>query len=246
MSRIITYNIPDARYSTENTLGKTSTVEFFGPDILVVWVINNEHVTRIVDSFPKDEVPDRPTPLNYTPVEIDTRESDENAVRVALIYGGIAEQRQLEVVIPSDALPNKIIADPTDIREVYSRPKALEDCIDLETGEWAPLAFRTGNTTERTDESIKNIRNGLLWPSDSKIADDMPAGLKQEWATFRQTLRDLPVIAADIPNELIQMPLAPDEDDGFSNNDDVTVISPDQRTEDDQWAVDNQLPTNIT
>ncbi len=91
---------------------------------------------------------------------------------------------------------------------------------------------------------MRGIRDGLLWPTDSKIADDMPAELKQEWLDFRSTLRELPTLTADIPNNLIGYPTAPDEPDPLDLLENFVSIA--DRTEADQDAIDSQLPDNIT
>ncbi len=241
--RTITYKMPNERYGTDDSMGKTSTCEFNGPDKLVCWVINNEDDTRVVDSFPENEVPARPTPLNYTVVEIDSTKSDENALLVGLLWGGIGEMRHLEVNNGVDAIPNKVIADPTDIREIFDKPAAMYG-YDLNTETWAPLVYCTGDTLDRTDESVRGIRDGLLFPTDSKIADDMPAALKQEWLDFRSTLRELPTLTADIPNNLIGYPTAPDEPDPLDLLENFVSIA--DRTAADQDAIDSQLPDNIT
>lgn len=241
--RTITYKLPNERYGTDDSMGKTSTCEYNGPDKLVCWVINNEEVTRVVDSFAEDEVPDRPTPLNYTVVEIDATESDENAVLVSLLYGGNGEIRMIEINNGVDEIPNKVIADPTDIREIFDKPKAMNG-YDLNTETWAALEYCTGDTVDRTDESVRGIRDGLLFPTDSKIADDMPAELKQEWLDFRSVLRELPTLTANIPNNLIGYPTAPDQPNPLDLLQEFVTL--DNRTETDQWAIDNQLPNNIT
>ena len=247
MAKTITYKIPNERYGTDDSEGKTASVEYNGPDTLVCWVINNEPKTRVVDSFAKEDVPDRPTPQNYTAVEIDATASDENAVRVALIYGGIPVQMQLEVDNGVAEIPNKHIADPTDIREVYSKPKAIEDCIDLDTMEWTPLAYRTGNIPDRTDENLRHIRDGLLDTSDGKMVSDMPDALAAEWTTYRQTLRDLPALTAAIDNTFVTYPTAPNEIPHLTlveNTGHLVKIA--DRSVDQQAAVDNQTPANIT
>jgi len=245
MEKLITYKIPNERYGTDDSEGKTSTVSYNGPDKLICWVINNEDVTRIVDAFAEDELPDRPTPKNYTVVEIDATESDENALRIALIYGGIPSQRQLEVDNGVAELPNPAIADPMHLREVYSLPKAMDnDCINLDTMEWKPLEYRTGDTADRDDASVRTIRDALLHPTDGKIAEDMPESLKQEWLDFRQQLRDLPSLTTNIPNNLIGYPTAPDQPDGLDLIEDLVRIA--DRTQSDQESIDLQLPDNIT
>ena len=247
MAKTITYKIPNERYGTDDSEGKTASVEYNGPDTLVCWVINNEPKTRVVDSFAKEDVPERPTPLNYTAVEIDATASDENALRVALIYGGLPVQMQLEVDNGVAEIPNKHIADPTHVLEVYDKPKAMEGCIDLDTGVWAPLEYRTGDIPDRTDANLRHIRDGLLDSSDQKMVSDMPDALAAEWTTYRQTLRDLPALTAAVDNTFVTYPTAPNEpaqlDLAESTGHLVRIAD---RSAAQQAAIDNQTPANIT
>ena len=247
MAKTITYKIPNERYGTNDSEGKTASAEYNGPDKLVCWVINNEPKTRVVDSFAEADVPERPTPQNYTAVTIDATASDENAVRVSLIYGGIPVQAQLEVDNGVAEIPNKHIADPTDIREVYSKPKAMEDCIDLDTGVWTPLAYRTGNIPDRTDENLRHIGDGLLDTSDQKMVSDMPDALAAEWTTYRQTLRDLPALTAAVDNTFVTYPTAPNEIDHLTLTESTGhLVRIADRSAAQQAAIDNQTPANIT
>jgi hypothetical protein len=247
VAKTITYKIPNERYGTDDSEGKTASVEYNGPDTLVCWVINNEPKTRVVDSFAKEDVPERPTPQNYTAVEIDATASDENALRVALIYGGLPVQMQLEIDNGVAEIPNKHIADPTHVLEVYDKPKAIEDCIDLDTGVWTPLEYRTGDISSRTDEDLRNRRNGHLDASDGKMVADLPADLDAVWTTYRQVLRDLPALTAAVDNTFVTMPTPPNEpahlDLAESTGHLVRIAD---RSAAQQAAIDNQTPANIT
>ena len=247
MAKTITYKIPNERYGTDDSEGKTASVEYNGPDTLVCWVINNEPKTRVVDSFAKEDVPERPTPLNYTAVEIDATASDENALRVALIYGSLPVQMQLEVDNGVAEIPNKHIADPAHVLEVYDKPKAIEDCIDLDTMEWAPLEYRTGDIPDRTDANLRQIRDGLLDTSDQKMVSDMPDALAAEWTTYRQTLRDLPALTAAVDNTFVTYPTAPNEPANLDLAESTGhLVRIADRSAAQQAAIDNQTPANIT
>jgi hypothetical protein len=63
-------------------------------------------------------------------------------------------------------------------------------------------------------EQLIIVRNNGLTASDSKIADDMPAAVKQKWLDYRQALRDLPATFGygtenEIPAYMVNFPVEP-------------------------------------
>lgn len=231
MQRTLTYKIPDELYSTSDLLGKTSTQDFNGPDTIILYIDkDNGH---IYNSFIPSEEPNAPVPLNINRV-VFTATTDEDFVKIALIYGGLDKPKVYEVIVGPADQPNTIVKDPTDLREVYDEKALMENWT-------APLQYRI-NKKPITIDFIKNIRNEKLAASDGKIAPDMPESLKQAWLDYRQKLRDLPVDWADCPTWLIRFPLSPDETiDSRFNDPEVDVIRVYQRTEKDREAL-LQLP----
>jgi hypothetical protein len=231
ISRLLRYSIPDVLYSTENTLGKTSTQLYEGPDQLVLWI--DKETGRIMQSFEVENEPDRPLPLDLKR-EILYADTEENCIKIALIYGGLEDPKIYEVAVGPEDQANAQLVDPSDIRTVYNREPVDADYK-------APLQFMV-YVRDRTDEFIRRERNARLAKSDGKIAPDMPEEMKQKWLDYRQKLRDLPADWADVPNFLIQFPRDPEDDWVPFSNPHVKVIRIHERTADDNDALSNLPP----
>ena len=62
ITKMLTYSIPDHLYSLENTLGKTSTQLYEGPDEIVMWL--DKETGYLTQAFAPEDEPDRPLPLD--------------------------------------------------------------------------------------------------------------------------------------------------------------------------------------
>lgn len=234
MSRTLTFNLPDELYSTQRTQGKTGTQTYYGPDEIILHIEKSDGT--IFESFAPGEEHDRPLALNLRR-EVFTAQSDEDYIKIALIYGGLQEPKVYEVDIGPEDHPNTTIKDPTDIREVFDEMAVMRDYKQ-------PLQFRV-QSRDRSDEWLRKVRNGLLRASDGKVSDDMPEELKQAWLTYRQKLRDLPLDLAAVPNYFIRFPRSPeDEFDPYFENPAVTVIRIADRTPADIEKM-KQLPPGV-
>lgn len=231
ISRLLRYSIPDVLYSTENTLGKTSTQLYEGPDQLVLWL--DKETGRVMQSFEVEKEPDRPLPLDLKR-EILVADSEENCIKIALLYGGLETPKIYEVAVGPTDQANAQLVDPSDIRTVYAKEPVNVDYK-------APLQFNI-YIRDRTDEFIRRERNSMLAQSDGKIAPDMPEEMKQKWLDYRQKLRDLPSDWADVPNFLIQFPRAPDDDFVQFSDPHVKVIRIHERDASDIEALSNLPP----
>ena len=234
MARMLTYNLPDHRFSTERTLGKTATQLYNGPDEIVLHI--SKETGGIFESFTVDGEHDRPLALDLERV-VFKAESDEDYIKIALIYGGLEEPKVYEVQTGPDYHPNITIKDPSDIREVFDEGAVMANYQ-------APLQFKVLGR-DRSDAWLRKIRNQLLAQSDGKISDDMPAELKQKWLDYRQQLRDLPDTLSEVPNDLTRMPRHPNEDyDAWFDNPHVEVIRIADRTAEDLIRL-RQLPPGV-
>jgi hypothetical protein len=186
-----------------------------------------------MQSWAPEYEPDRPLPLDLKR-EILKADTDENCIKIGLIYGGLEDPKIYEVEVgPSDQV-NAQLVDPSDIRTVYNREP-------VDANYKAPLEFMV-YVRNRTDEFIRRERNSRLSASDGKIAPDMPEEMKQKWLDYRQKLRDLPDDWADVPNFLIQFPRPPDDPYVQFSNPHVKVIRIHERTADDNDALSNLPP----
>ena len=82
--------------------------------------------------------------------------------------------------------------------------------------------------------------------TDSRIAEDMPADVKQKWLDHRQKLRDIPQDWAAVPNHLIKWPTDPDGeyDEPYVRNEDPDheIIMVADRTAEDADAIGQLTP----
>jgi hypothetical protein len=235
ITKMLTYNIPDELYSNETTLGKTSTQLYNGPEEIVIWADKETGYVR--ETWHPDEEPDRPLPLDIKR-EILRADTDENTIKIALLWGGLEPPKRYEVQVGPADQPNAVITDPTDIRLVFNQ-------VDLPTNYKAPLEFLEYKRTVDWN-FLKNVRNSLLAASDGRIAEDMPESIKQKWIAYRQKLRDLPEDWGNVPTYLVRFPMSPDEtSDPNFDDPDAPVIRIADRTDADKEAL-SQLPSGVS
>ena len=229
---MLTYSIPDKLYSLENTLGKTSTQLYEGPDEIVMWL--DKETGYLMQAFAPEDEPDRPLPLDLKR-EILKADTDINCCKIGLIYGGLETPKIYEVAVGPVDQPNATVVDPSDIRIVYDRDTVTADYT-------APLKF-VEHKRIPSDDFIRSRRDSLLAKSDGKIAPDMPEALKQQWLSYRQKLRDLPVDWADVPNYLVRFPRSPEDGPNMEfENEHVQVIRIADRDASDADALSNLPP----
>jgi len=236
INKTITYKVPDQRHSMVDSEGKTSTEVYHGPSKLILWLCKTDNTegedygkNDIMHVWDADDMTERPMPLDCYQVELDATESDEMALRAGMLApaGGhdnveaklsgddgitglcFKKPKLYEVDVGPADQKNKFIPDPSSVMEVYAKQDLAVDAYNPATGKWKPLKYRTGTTEDRTDESIRTIRNGYLSGSDNMFNEDMPADLITEWHDYRKTLRDIPADWADVPNEFIVFPTEP-------------------------------------
>ena len=234
ITKTLTYSIPDEMFSTETKLGKTSTQVYDGPDHIIMWV--NKDTGYLEETHSPDEEPDCPFPLHLRR-EILRADTTENTIKIGLLWGGLETPKVYEVAVGPADQPNAITPDPSDLRQVYNEYALYPDYK-------APLQFLT-QQRDRSWNFLREERDHRLYMSDSKLAEDMPEGLKQQWREYRQKLRNLPKDWDGVPGYLVRFPLAPDEgiDPNF-NDPQVPVIRIADRTEADNDAI-GQFPNGV-
>jgi|LWDU01.1.fsa_nt_gi hypothetical protein len=226
IQKTLTYKIPNTRHTDDDSEGKTSTCEYNGPSLLKVWI---DRETGGVDAvFDADDMTEQPLPLDKFEVDLDCND-DNNAIIGSMIYGGIADPLRFEIQVGPADENNILVTDPTDIMEVYSKEHFNTNAVNEESGEWKSLIYKEA-CVEISDEQVRSNRNSVLEACDNMIAEDMPEAVKQQWMDYRQKLRDLPANWANVPNEFIAFPDAPDGK-GYDCEYDDTIIQIADRNE---------------
>jgi len=219
MKKTITYDLPDVRFGQVSTEGKTSTQDYDGIESLILWTDKeNGSIERTFDPANMTEQP-RPLHLNENTLAAD---SDENIIKISLLFGGIAPTKFFEVAVGPATQPNALIADPTDIRDVFSENDILDDYT-------APLVFKNEDdrAASRSWDFIRGERNSRLESSDSKVSSDMPEALTAEWVNYREALRSMPEDWAGVPVEFIKFPISPaidDTDNTLEEREEINII----------------------
>ena len=229
----VSYVMPDVYEGNSATQNKTSTMPYDGPEELILWV--DKESGHIQETWDKDDYTERPVPLNCTEERIKA-DSDENMIKIGMLFGGFAIPKIYEVRVGPAGDKNSEVVDPSDPRKIYDENAVVED--------WqAPIKFKT-DWRHKTDEQIRNIRNGRLSQSDAKVPADMPEDLRKEWEAYRQKLRDIPQDWAAVPNHFIKFPVAPDGEYASEpeNDDEVPVIMVSERTAEDNDAIGQLIP----
>ena len=231
MKKLLTYNLPNVRFGSDFSEGKTSTQPYDGLESLILWT---EKETGLIErTFDPADMTEQPRPLHLDEnvLEADTM---ENTIKIALLFGGIEPTKFYEVSVGPADQPNALIPDPTDIRDVFSENDILADYT-------ADLVFKGEEdriaTGARSWDFIRDLRNTRLEESDSKVVSDMPADLKALWVTYREQLRNMPVDWANVPVEFIKFPVSPandDVDNTFEALEEIDMIMiPDRSTQDE-------------
>jgi len=237
VQKIVTYDLPDEfeMLSPTKAMGKTSTQSYDGPSTLILWI--DKESQDIEQTWDKDDYTERPVPLNCEVKELNA-DTDENAIKIGILFGGFAERKLYEVRVGPVDEDNIIIADPSDPRQIFSENDIIDDYTK-------PLVFRS-DYRRRSDDFIRAERNSRLKQSDSRIAEDMPDEVKAKWLAYRQKLRDIPADWAAVPNHMVRWPTDPDGeyDDPYARNEDPEhdIIMVAARTADDADAIAQLTP----
>ena len=237
VQKVVTYDVPDEFEQAVPTkaLGKTSTQSYDGPSTLILWI--DKETKDIEQTWDKDDYTDQPVPLNLEVKELNA-DTDENTIKIALLFGGFAERKLYEVAVGPVEDDNAVIVDPSDPRMIFSENDIIDDYTK-------PLVFRT-DFRRRDDAFIREERNAKLKQSDSRIAEDMPDEVKAKWLAYRQKLRDIPADWSAVPNHLIKWPTDPDGeyDEPYIRDEDPEhkVIRIAERTADDADAIAQLAP----
>ena len=215
---LLTYRIPDERYGQADVLGKTSTIQYEGPEKLILWLTKDGN--NLEEAWDADDMTERPIPGDMYQVELDAKAGDKECLIAGMIgpstetYHPFGNLKRYEIKTGPDDVPNSSIKDPTYPSHVFDRNDLVENIYDPETKQFKNLIYHdnTPNMALLTDDGIRHKRNKLLEGSDNMAAaSDIPDDVKQGWLDYRKKLRDLPADWKESPNELIEWPKDPDK-----------------------------------
>ena len=235
IQKTVTYNMPDEYEGNTNTQGKTSTMPYDGPEQLILWIV--KETGEIEQTWDKDDYTEQPLPLHLEVKTIDA-DSDENCLKIGMLFGGFAIPKVYEVRVGPNGDKNSEVVDPSDARKIYDENAVVENYLI------SPIPFKT-DWRHKTDDFIREERNGKLQECDGRVAEDMPDGaVKQAWIDYRQKLRDIPADWAAVPNHFIKWPANPDGDYAPEpeNDKEVPVIMVADRTAEDADALAQLTP----
>lgn len=215
---LLTYRIPDERYGQSDVLGKTSTIQYEGPEKLILWLTKEGNC--IEDVWDADNMTERPLPGHLYEVELDAKAGDKECLIAGMIgpstetYHPFGNLKRYEIKAGPVDVPNSWISDPTYPSHVFDETDLNVGLYDPETKQFKNLKYHdnTPNMENLSDGGIRHKRNRLLEGSDNMAAAaDIPDDVKQGWLDYRKKLRDLPADWAECPNELIEWPKDPDK-----------------------------------
>ncbi len=87
---LLTYRIPDERHGQADVLGKTSTIQYEGPEKLILWLTKDENncfekANRLDNVWDADHMTERPIPGHCYQVELDVKAGDKECLIAGLI-----------------------------------------------------------------------------------------------------------------------------------------------------------------
>ena len=215
---LLTYRIPDERYGQSDVLGKTSTIQYDGPEKLLLWLTKDGN--HLEEAWDADNMTKRPLPGHCYQVELDAKAGDKECLIAGMLgpstetYHPFGNLKRYEIKNGPVDVPNGWVSDPTYPSHVFDRNAMQENVYDPETKQFKNLQYHdnTPNMVNLSDDKIRHKRNMLLVASDHRVAAaDIPDDIKKDWTDYRKKLRDLPEDWKESPNELIEWPKDPDK-----------------------------------
>lgn len=204
ITKTFTYNVPDSFLSVETTQEKTAEWTYVGPS--KIWVFINEQTNKF-DGIPfimekDDPLGTYPIPIGYYMVEIDANEEPLLATLFVNTASDVNVVGKTTEILPDGSTLE--LPDPIPPTLVYN---LFEIEFDKETESFVePFPFRT---SEITWDSVRERRNTLLLNADAYPSLGMPETITQLWLDYKQTLRDLPDVWADVEPWKVRFPKSP-------------------------------------
>jgi hypothetical protein len=195
-----TFNYPKpdeylGQFDNEQLQG-THTYE--GPETM--WVFIDKATNKIAPAGYMDEEQgmDFNAPINLRKVLVDCR---EHPIICSLMEADVEEDEHETI---TETLPNGVeyvtYVDP-DPHHTYEKfdieCNSNDEFIKVASSTKGGMPHYPWKQPHITWAHLRRHRTSLLGWSDDKTTSDMPTGIKTEWATYRQALRDIPVSFGD-------------------------------------------------
>lgn len=203
ITKTCTYDMPDDYLHQTNTLGKTGSYEYEGPDKL--WIFVNEETGKPSSGQVytiKDDGDEVPTPPGLVKVFVD---ANVETVMASMIwrhkdYSYLPMQTEQ---LPDGATYTRPINQPPDHTFEF-----MECVYDFTTDAWVkPFPWKQPHVTW---DDLRRARTALLAASDKTIATTLMSDEKRaEYEVYRQKLRDLPAVFDGIDPWKVPFPNEP-------------------------------------
>ena len=208
ITKTCTYNVPDDYLHQVNTLGKTGSYEYIGPDKL--WIFVDEETGKPSSGTVltiKDDGDEVPTPPGLIKVFID---ANVDTVIASLVWrhGDYRNLPNISETMPDGTVYVRNDPQPPDHTFEYM------DCVyNNSTKQWVqPLPWKQPHVTW---DLLRSARTGMLAGSDqvlvTKILTDEQ---RAAYEIYRQKLRDLPSVMAGVDPWKVKFPEDPLMDQG--------------------------------
>jgi hypothetical protein len=209
VTKTLTYKCPDDEYVSTDSLNKTGTVTYAGPDKTWVMVDGDTNKISLPAYTSLDDGDSIPVPPGMYRVELSAEQHTDLIIMSLIDRLRITEPEG--IVDVEELLPDGSVYVKTDPLHLTTVHNITDITYDTVSSTWS-LPYREQDIT--WDDKI-NIRNGALAASDGRIAPDMPNSLKQKWIDYRAALRDLPTtFGRGTDNEVspwkVTLPTAPE------------------------------------
>lgn len=203
ITRTCTYDVPDDYLHQTNSLGKTGSYEYTGPDKLWIFVdaVTGKPVSGQVFTE-KDDGDEIPTPEGLLKVFVD---ASVETVVASMIWRH-ADYSSLPTItetLPDGSTYSRNDPQPPDHTYEYM------DCVyNVNTNSWTrPFPWKQPHMTW---DLLKIARTGLLAASDQTLLTKiLTTEQRAAYEIYRQKLRDLPTVMAGVDPWKVQFPEDP-------------------------------------
>lgn len=203
ITKTCTYPAPDDYLYQTNTLGKTGSYEYTGPDKLWIFVDGETgkpaNGTVLTEREDGDEVP---TPPGYVKVFID---ANVDTVMASLVWRHV-DYSSLPTC--SETLPDGSVYERNDPQPPDHTFEFMDCVYDFNAGTWVqPLPWKKPHVDW---EMLRAARTGMLAASDQTLLTRiLTTEQRAAYEVYRQKLRDLPTVMAGVDPWKVKFPEDP-------------------------------------